>query len=49
MRHIYEFLGVKFKIDEHRDIFEEDLKTGSPKVLISCLGIGYTNINKPQL
>ena len=49
MRLIHEVLGVKFKIDEYKNEFEENLKTGSAKFSISCLGLGFTNVNKAQL
>lgn len=42
LRHLREFLGITFKIEP----YENEEGTGSSKVLLTCVGIGYTNINK---
>ena len=49
LRHLKEFFGVMFKIeaqqsdDNDREIGREN------KVLLSCVGVGYTNINKTMV
>lgn len=45
LRNLREFFGVTFKI-EHFDSDEEHEGTGSKKVLLTCVGIGYSNISK---
>lgn len=45
LRNLKEFFGVTFKI-EHHESEDEHLGTGSSKVLLTCVGIGYSNINK---
>ncbi|KAJ8927946.1 hypothetical protein NQ314_019579 [Rhamnusium bicolor] len=45
LRHLKEFFGVTFKLDDY-DSDEETSGTGSQKVLLTCVGIGYTNISK---
>lgn len=56
MKHIEDFLGVRFKIDPFKekiikidDDDDKELKTGAQKLLLTCVGIGYSNISKPQL
>lgn len=48
-----EFFGITFKLDafeEDKDMDEEELNAGdSPRVVLTCLGIGYTNISKRAL
>ncbi|XP_060520014.1 probable RNA 3'-terminal phosphate cyclase-like protein [Cylas formicarius] len=45
LRNLREFFGVTFKIENYEN--EEDQGgTGSKKVLLTCVGIGYTNISK---
>jgi len=49
LRHIKDFFGVTFKIDYHKediDEEDEDEKEKSPKVMLTCVGIGYRNTNK---
>lgn len=45
LRSLREFFGVTFKI-EHYESEDEQEGTGSSKVLLTCVGIGYSNINK---
>ncbi|KAG5896060.1 hypothetical protein JTB14_011055 [Gonioctena quinquepunctata] len=44
LRHLKDFFGVTFKLEPHED--EGNENTGSSKVLLTCVGIGYTNISK---
>jgi RNA 3'-terminal phosphate cyclase-like protein len=46
-----EFFGITFKIDkDNRDSDDVDTAEGaSPKVVLTCVGIGYTNISKRVL
>ncbi|XP_050311901.1 probable RNA 3'-terminal phosphate cyclase-like protein [Anthonomus grandis grandis] len=44
LRHIREFFGVTFKIEHFQE--EEREGTGAGKVLLTCVGIGYSNISK---
>lgn len=45
LRHLKEFFGVTFKIEPFEDE-EQQTGSGSEKVLLTCVGIGYTNISK---
>lgn len=57
LRHLRDFFKVTFKIEQHVDNSlrisdddeEEELKTGSSKLLLTCVGTGYTNISKGQI
>lgn len=49
-----EFFGITFKLDtfeEDKDIEDEDLDgvSSSPRVVLTCVGIGYSNITKRVL
>lgn len=56
LRHLRDFFQVTFRIDEHRDnsikFSEEEVedvsRTGAQKLLLTCVGVGYTNISKGQ-
>ncbi|KAK3594583.1 hypothetical protein CHS0354_006272 [Potamilus streckersoni] len=46
LRHIKDFLQVIFKVDvQTRE--EEDLRLGGDKLLLTCVGVGYSNVSKP--
>ncbi|XP_066148587.1 probable RNA 3'-terminal phosphate cyclase-like protein [Euwallacea fornicatus] len=45
LRNLREFFGVTFKL-EHYNSDEERESVGSDKVMLTCVGIGYSNINK---
>lgn len=45
LRHLKEFFGITFKLEPYVESEEMD-GTGSQKVLLTCVGIGYTNISK---
>ncbi|CAH0547345.1 unnamed protein product [Brassicogethes aeneus] len=46
LRHLKEFFGVTFKIEHYESDDENQTGTGSEKVLLTCVGIGYTNLSK---
>lgn len=53
MRHIRDFFQTMFKIetttkqDEENDDDEQKLKLGEKtKLILTCVGVGYSNINK---
>ncbi|XP_063704441.1 probable RNA 3'-terminal phosphate cyclase-like protein [Culicoides brevitarsis] len=52
LQHLKEFFDVTFKIDYHKDDDEmdddeeENDENSSPKVSLTCVGIGYKNTNK---
>ncbi|KAK3700177.1 hypothetical protein QZH41_010621 [Actinostola sp. cb2023] len=47
LRHLKNFTGVMFKIQTQDKDPEDDSKTGGQtKVLLSCVGMGFTNVNK---
>ena len=51
MRCLKTFLGVTFRIDVHPNPTPED-EDGSVhprKLMLSCLGAGYTNVGKAQI
>lgn len=45
LRNLREFFGITFKI-EHYENEEDQGGTGGMKVLLTCVGIGYSNISK---
>ena len=48
LRHLKEFFGVMFKI-QAQQTDDESATGGEAKVLLSCVGVGYTNINKTMV
>lgn len=49
LQHLREFFNVTFKLEnpqQEEDADEDDEYEGANKVLMTCIGIGYTNINK---
>jgi len=47
LRHTRDFLDVMFKLETRTESNEEsDMKTGSDKVLLTCVGVGFTNLSK---
>lgn len=44
LRHIRDFFQIIFKIEVQKP--SEDERKGGDKVLMTCVGVGYTNINK---
>ncbi|XP_071542585.1 RNA 3'-terminal phosphate cyclase-like protein [Panulirus ornatus] len=55
LRHLRDFFQVTFKIDEYAEksfSFSDEAterKLGAPKLLLTCIGTGYTNISKGQI
>ena len=47
LRHLKDFFQVMFKIQAQTKDANDDSRTGGEsKVLLSCVGVGFTNINK---
>jgi len=44
-----EFFGVMFKIQAQQSDESDGRTGGESKVLLSCVGVGYTNINKTMV
>ena len=49
LRHLKEFFGVMFKIEAQQTDDNDSETGGEAKVLLSCVGVGYTNINKTMV
>ncbi|XP_017772592.1 PREDICTED: probable RNA 3'-terminal phosphate cyclase-like protein [Nicrophorus vespilloides] len=47
LQHLYEFFGVTFKLENYNSENDEDEE--SNKVMLTCLGIGYSNLSKRTL
>ena len=45
LRNMRDFLKITFKLDPHTDELTD--KTGSQKVMATCVGIGFSNLSKP--
>lgn len=47
LRHVYSFFDVMFKIEPQQVSEEdEDLRSGGEKLILTCVGVGYSNISK---
>jgi len=46
LKHIKDFLDVMFKLETKANTEEEELLLGADKVLMTCVGTGYSNISK---
>lgn len=51
LQHLYEFFAMTFKLDnpkpeDYGGVDEDDVLPGANKVLLTCIGVGYTNMNK---
>lgn len=44
LRHIRDFFQIMFKMDVQKPL--EDERKGGDKVLMTCVGVGYSNVNK---
>lgn len=44
LRHIRDFFQIMFKMDVQKPL--EDERKGGDKVLMTCVGVGYSNMNK---
>ncbi|KAK6617754.1 hypothetical protein RUM43_013982 [Polyplax serrata] len=50
LQHIQDFFGVTFKLDtQEKEDSDSDLNDGATKVMLTCLGIGYSNLSKRTL
>lgn len=49
LRHLKEYFGVMFKIQAQQSDGDGGSTDGETKVLLSCVGAGYTNINKTMV
>lgn len=49
LRHIRDFFQVIFKFDKLKTDGDSDLKTGGDKLLLTCVGVGFTNLSKATL
>lgn len=45
LQHLRDFFGITFKL-EHYETDDDDGSSGSDKVLLTCVGIGYSNLSK---
>merc|ERR1712062_481400 len=46
LRHVRDFMDLTFKLETFFSQDEEDLRLGADKVMLTCVGVGYTNLNK---
>ncbi|XP_060071040.1 RNA 3'-terminal phosphate cyclase-like protein [Ylistrum balloti] len=48
LRHIRDFLQVMFKVEPElkKDDDDDDLQIGGEKLLLTCVGVGYSNVSK---
>ena len=44
-----EFLGITFKLDTQEKEDEDEIEEKAPKVTLTCVGIGYSNLSKKVL
>lgn len=51
MRLIKDFFKVLFKVEEVKEesFDDKELRTGDKKLLLTCVGVTYTNVSKPVL
>lgn len=46
LQHLRDFFSITFKLENPEEDEDEDTVAGAQKVLLTCVGIGYTNISK---
>lgn len=46
LQHLREFFGITFQIHNYISEDDEDVIRGADKINMTCVGIGYSNINK---
>ena len=47
LKHIQDFLDLMFKLETRQKVDNEDeMQLGADKVLMTCVGMGYSNISK---
>lgn len=49
LQHLRDFFSITFKLENPDDDDEDDQLPGSQKVLMTCVGIGYSNLSKRVL
>eukprot|EP00112_Aurelia_sp_Birch-Aquarium-sp1_P009209 Seg2037.5 transcript_id=Seg2037.5/GoldUCD/mRNA.D3Y31 product="RNA 3'-terminal phosphate cyclase-like protein" protein_id=Seg2037.5/GoldUCD/D3Y31 len=50
LRHLKDFFNVMFKIEAYRKDEDDEQRTGSEdKYILSCLGVGFTNLSKTSI
>ena len=49
LRHLKEFFGVMYKIQAQQSDDDNSVAEGESKILLLCVGAGYTNINKTRV
>ena len=49
LRHLKEFFGVIFKIQAKQSDDDNSVAGEESKILLSCVGVEYTNINKTMV
>lgn len=46
LRSIREFFQVMFKMEPHKRADTDGLMLGDDKILLTCMGVGFSNLNK---
>lgn len=46
LQHLREFFAITFKLTHYETDDDDNTECGASKVLLTCVGIGYTNISK---
>lgn len=46
LRHLRDYFGITFNLEHHDLENEDEVGRGSSKVLMTCVGVGYSNFNK---
>ncbi|KAK3090706.1 hypothetical protein FSP39_013900 [Pinctada imbricata] len=49
LRHIRDFFQIMFKVEPQNVDDDEELRLGGDKLLLTCVGVGYTNVSKPVM
>ena len=49
LRSIRDFFQVMFKLEPHKREDTDELKLGDDKILLTCMGVGFSNLNKVLL
>ena len=47
LRHLQDFFGLMFKLENLiSEDCEEKLRLGTEKIMLTCVGVGFTNLSK---
>uniref|UniRef100_UPI00358E63D0 RNA 3'-terminal phosphate cyclase-like protein n=1 Tax=Myxine glutinosa TaxID=7769 RepID=UPI00358E63D0 len=46
LRHLRDFFSLTFHLEEQKAT-EDDMRCGDDKVILTCVGVGFTNLSKP--